>query len=452
MKRQRLLSNPYTRFASWRQPAGAQGSVLIIVLWIALGLVTTALLFGNSMVLEYRAAENSVASLEAAQAIEGARQYVGYVLKNAEEPGMMPDPKSYKAEEVPIGDATFWLLGRGDVSGYSTANTPVFGLIDEASKLNLNTATQEMLEALPDMTTELAAAIIDWRDTNTDLTQDGAESQNYLLCDPKYNCKDSNFETLEELRLLIGVEPKTMYGEDANLNGVLDPNEDSDRDGRLSPGLLEYLTIYSREPNRRSDGSKRINIKNDQSQQLNQLLQDQLDQTRADEIVKAVGSNLANVTSILQFYILSTMTPDEFAKVADALCVSDDEYTTGLVNVNTACAEVLACLPGIGATYASQLVAYRQGKTDELNTVAWVTSVLDEQSSIQAGPYLTTRTSQFGADVAAVGRQGRGFRRVYFVIDASGDKPVVVYRRDRTRLGWPLGAEIRAKLATALEK
>jgi len=454
MKRQRWLSNLFARFSSERPLARTQGSVLIIVLWIALGLVSTALLFANSMVLEYRAAENSVAGLEATQAIEGACRYVGFVLANAEEPGKMPDLQSYETEDVPVGNAAFWLLGReNSATKVSTlkVNTPVFGLMDEASKINLNTATREMLEALPDMTPELAAAIMDWRDTDSNLSPDGAESQNYLLRDPKYNCKNSNFETVEELRLLIGGEPNTLYGEDANFNGVLDPNEDDNRDGRLDPGILEYVTIYSREANKRSDGSKRINITITNTPELNPLLQDQLGQERAGTIVKALGNQA--VQSVLEFYILSQMTPDEFSKIADALCASDDAYTTGLVNVNTAPAEVLACLPGIiGTDYANQLVAYRQGKTTELDTVAWVMNVLDEPAARLAGPLLTARTCQYSADVAAVGRAGRGFRRVLFVFDTSGDKPVVVYRRDRTHLGWPLGAEIRTTLAAAAEK
>src|ERR1043166_6895475 len=48
-----------------------------------------------------------------------------------------------------------------------------------------------------------------------------------------------------------------LYGEDANLNGLLDPNEndgpqtlpDDNRDGRLDHGIFEYLTVYSRQPN-----------------------------------------------------------------------------------------------------------------------------------------------------------------------------------------------------------
>jgi len=54
-----------------------------------------------------------------------------------------------------------------------------------------------------------------------------------------------------------------LYGEDTNLNGVLDPNENDgdvslptdNRDGRLDAGLLEYVTVYTRQPNTGSDGS-----------------------------------------------------------------------------------------------------------------------------------------------------------------------------------------------------
>ena len=47
-----------------------------------------------------------------------------------------------------------------------------------------------------------------------------------------------------------------LYGDDGNLNGALDLNEndgdtsapDDDRNGVLDPGILEYVTVWSREP------------------------------------------------------------------------------------------------------------------------------------------------------------------------------------------------------------
>ncbi len=431
-----------------------KGAVLIIVLWIAFALVSMALMFNHGMLMEYRAADNAVAAAQAGQAIEGAQRYIAYLLKNVEEPARLPDVSIYANSQAPVGEAQFWLIGRA--TDGETAETVTFGLTDEAAKLNLNIATREMLEMLPTMTPELAAAIIDWRDSDSDLSPDGAESQNYLLRTPKYLCKDSAFETVEELRLLIGAEWEILFGEDANLNGALDPNENDgddtppsdDRDGQLDCGILEYLTVWSREPNRREDGSARINIRSNQPQQLQQYLQETLGQDRAAAILGAVGPNLANIRSVLEFYIRGGVTADEAVQIEDALTVSDSQYTTGLVNVNTAPAAVLACLPGIGVEFADQLVAYRTGKTDELYTVAWVLRVLDEESAIQAGPYLTTRTYQYSADVAAVGRFGKGYRRAFFVFDTSTGEPTVVYRRDRTGLGWALGSDVRDQIAS----
>jgi hypothetical protein len=85
---------------------------------------------------------------------------------------VLPDVQLYLSEAVAVGDARFWLIGRPDRQ--ISPDQPYFGLVDEASKLNLNTATLEMLEWLPNMTPELAAAIIDWRDSDSDVTSGGA--------------------------------------------------------------------------------------------------------------------------------------------------------------------------------------------------------------------------------------------------------------------------------------
>src|SRR5882672_8470572 len=55
------------------------GSVLIVVLWIAIGLVSIALYFANSMTFELRAADNRASGLASEQAIEGAARYVATV-------------------------------------------------------------------------------------------------------------------------------------------------------------------------------------------------------------------------------------------------------------------------------------------------------------------------------------------------------------------------------------
>jgi type II secretory pathway component PulK len=358
---------------------GARGSVLIIVLWIAFGLVSIALYFGNSMVFAYRAADQYQAGVEADLAMEGAARYVGYILTNAASIGQMPETNAYLSAGVPIGNATFWLIGRGDPEARQTI--PTYGLIDEGSKLNLNTASESILEGLPRMTAELAAAIVDWRDSDETVTTGGAESETYQRRDPPYYCKNAPFETMEELRLVAGTDLTILYGEDANLNGILDTNEndgaisppDDNRDGKLDPGILEYVTVFSRFP----------------------------------------GTNNSFSTNMM-------------------------------VNVNSAPEAVLACIPGIGTDKAAQVAAYRRSKTtDQLSDITWLNQVLDQSAFGQATNYLTTKTYQFAADIVVVGHDGKGYRRSLFVFDTSEGEPKIIYRRDRGRLGWALGAESR---------
>src|SRR5205823_5907413 len=114
------------------------GSVLIVVLVISLGLVSIALLFGQSMLMAYRGSDNDLAGRQADQAIEGGARYAEYLMSTVETPGQLPDPMTHEAEALPLGEALFWFIGRPSETDSGT--TPVFGLVDEASKLNLNTA------------------------------------------------------------------------------------------------------------------------------------------------------------------------------------------------------------------------------------------------------------------------------------------------------------------------
>src|SRR5665213_1394311 len=246
-----------------------RGSLLIIVLWIAFGLVSITLYFANSMSMELRAADNRVASIEAEEAIEGGAVYVSNILATLAQPGMIPSTQNYRADGVKVGGGMFWLIGR-DTNDVQTAQPDqmVFGLVDEASKVNLNTANLNMLTNLPQMTENpnIAAAIYDWRTTNTTPSQNGAKSQTYSMMQPPYLCKMTNFESVDELRLVYGMNMDLLYGEDANLNGILDPNENDgdtlpphdNQDGRLDPGLLEYVTVCTHEPTVTSNGTGRV--------------------------------------------------------------------------------------------------------------------------------------------------------------------------------------------------
>ncbi len=448
--------NARRRFHRGGPQAPSRGSTLVIVLWIALGLVSLGLYFGQSSALALRASDQRAASIEAEQAIQGATRYAAYVLTNLDIPGVLPQfqiAPTFRpvTENVRVGDSAFWFLGRDPDLLASTPGRnvqPVFGLVDEASKLNLNTATLEMLEALPRMTPQLAAAIMDWRDEDDEVSTDGAEESTYQRLNPAYRCKNAPFESIEELRLVYGMTLDILAGEDANRNGILDPNEDDydstppldNRNGRLEPGLWEYVTVHSQESLTTTNGTAKVSLGAQGRQQLATLLQERLGNQRANEILQRVGNQ--NPAGLLNFFVQSGMSVDEFAQVEGDLTAGDGQTPRqGLINVNSAPEAVLACIPGIGIDMAPQLVSYRQSNPSRRNTVAWVAEILGTQRSLQAGRYLTGRSSVYSADVCAVGHLGRGYRRCRIIFDASEGGLRIVQRADWSHLGWALGSQ-----------
>src|SRR6266446_374977 len=316
---------------------GETASVLIIVLWIAFGLVSLALYFAGSMSYELRASENRVSAVMADTAIEGAARYLTSVLATLGTNGILPDPTTYSNAAVAVGDAHFWLLGRD-------TNNPVglgrlsFGLVDEASKLNLNKASSNQLIWLPRMTTELTSGILDWRSTNGP----GTTEASYEMSQPAYQCKGAPFETVGELRLVYGANMDLLVGEDANRNGVLDANEnDENQNGMLDPGILDYVTVYSCEPNTNNSALGTVNISSlssSSSGKLNSLLQTNFGTARATQILRALGlqspgnsrpptnspagtqpGNTGTTTvrfaGPLDFYVESGMSSSEFALI-----------------------------------------------------------------------------------------------------------------------------------------
>ena len=458
------------------QPAPQRGSVLVIVLWIAFGLVSLALYFANAMNFELRASDNRMSGMAADQAIEGAERYLSYLLATQVangSNGVFPILSDAQCRSVPVGEAHYWLIGRD-------TNTPVgpgrlsCGLVDEASKLNLNMAAtnthytsaqfSNQVIWLPRMTVDLTQAILDWVDTNGT----GPTVTYYVMQQPSYQCKCDLFETVDELRLLYGADMDTLVGEDANRNGILDPNETDENQNDMSdPGVLEYVTVYSREPNTNSAGTAKVNISSltSGSSQLISLLQTNFGTARATQILSSLGlgksppkpgtppsqSATVRFASPLLFYVKSGMTSAEFALIATNLTVASCTYIEGRVNINTASAAVLTCLVGGDTGVAQQLVSYRQANPNNLTSIAWIIDALgqnypDALTLLAAGDYLTTQSYQFTVDVAALGPHDRGYRRVKYIFDTSDGTPRIVYRQDLTHLGWALGKEVRQSL------
>ncbi|HEY3861108.1 MAG TPA: helix-hairpin-helix domain-containing protein [Verrucomicrobiae bacterium] len=459
-----------------------RASVLIIVMWVAFGLVSITLYYAHSMMLQLKAADNRTASLEANQAIEGAALYVSNVLANRINSMTTPAVGNFKAEAVRVGNAKFWIIGRdtNDLQTSLQSETPVWGLVDEAGKVNLNYVAGSNFQNLPNMTVNTAAAMFDWRTPTNTPSTGGAKSETYSTLQPPYLSKNAPYETIDELRLVYGLNLDILFGEDANLNGALDPNENDgmklapsdNQNGILDPGVFEYVTTWSHESNLGTNGITRVVVTNLDS--LTQLVNSNFPDLKSYLTAfsgtgggggagggrgggggaaggrggAATAAAAGAPTSVLDFYIRSAssgMSQSQFQEIEPYLV---NPSQTGMIDINTATATALACVPGIGSNMAPQVLSYRQSNPPQSPTISWlVTAMENNQAALEAaGPYVTAYSFQFAADIAAVGHNNRGFRRVRFVFDCSSGTPLIVYRQDLTHLGWALGKKLHDQL------
>jgi general secretion pathway protein K len=96
-----------------------------------------------------------------------------------------------------------------------------YGMMDEERKININTASQAVLESLLSAgSPEAAASIISWRGQTQVLN--GAWDDYYKSLEAPYECKHAEFSVIEELMLVKGVTPElfdsikdyvTVYGD-----------------------------------------------------------------------------------------------------------------------------------------------------------------------------------------------------------------------------------------------
>ncbi|MBW3542675.1 MAG: general secretion pathway protein GspK, partial [Planctomycetes bacterium] len=185
---------------------------------------------------------------------------------------------------TPRGRGGFTIVA--PVESDATATSIRYGLIDESGKINLNAILKlgldeeqlnYMLLALPDMTPEVADAILDYIDEDTTPRLYGWETE--------YN-KNAPLDSIDELLNVPGVYeyPWLLLGEDANRNGLLDPGEDTSGDGILQLGWSAYFTVYSRESNRRVDGTQKLYL----NENLLSDLYDQLAEEHGEEVATFV--------------------------------------------------------------------------------------------------------------------------------------------------------------------
>lgn len=424
-----------------RPYATRRGAAFIIALLVVTVIASVVLIFAHRMQGSAEASRSSASQAEARWVVMGALEAVRGDLADVMGENEPPRLVNIGAEAVQIGGGLYWIMGRGDEAG-ETPEDITFGLISEAGKLNLNEASADSLIELPNMTESLVGAIAEWVDT---------ESQAQVG-----SSRRSPMESVDELMLVPGFTAELIDGEDANRNGVLDPNEDDgdasapddNGDGRLDRGLRDFVTVYSNEPNTSDEGEARIFL-NQGGQGLGDVLREVAEDDRFQELASIIPPQRP-FANTLDFFVRGQLTEEEFAGLHDKVTVDQSETVTGRVDLYHASAEVIEALPAFRPGDGDVIVNGRPTleASETPGDLAWLIELVGEDKAVAAGRTITHRTMQYTADIVGVSGDGHGFCRMRFVLDctpvAQGQAtlPVVRHVQDLTSLGWPLDPAI----------
>jgi uncharacterized membrane protein YgcG len=284
------------------------GSVLLIVLVIISVLTLAAYNYTQSTLTEYEATTMYGADVQARETADSGIEYIATIVSNRTDPALQNlqhNPNLFMGRTVVAsprarGNARFSIIA--PVENSTTSNAIRYGLMDESAKLNLNMIQNMQLDDddmhtllmnLPGMTLEIADALLDWIDPDDTARTYGAESETYGGFNPPYAAKNGPIDSLDELLMVRGVTPALLYGEDANRNGLLDPNENDgdaspptdNADGILDHGWVSYFTAYSRESNLRADGREKIHVNNGLLTELYDALIEEFDKPTAQFVI-----------------------------------------------------------------------------------------------------------------------------------------------------------------------
>lgn len=298
----------------------------------------------------------------------------------------------------------------GDLDGSSwrvqslQGGKEVPGPSDCAARINVGRVNTDILLSLePFLSEDTSDAILDWLDEDDDTRELGAELGYYRGLRYPFEPRNGMPRSIAELELIAGVDPESVRGEDWNLNGLLDPNEDDgdvswppdNADGVLDRGWSGILTVYSVEENRGPSGEakielpvakegelvSRLGVSNDQAAAIVDYMQsvqgaqltDFVRQTLPRLSQQAARARGATRQEIQRAGRVRDMSTEQLGKMLEETSILPPailSYVPGRLNINTCEATTLEYLPMIEPELADAIIAARSSKTNGFENLA----------------------------------------------------------------------------------
>jgi type II secretory pathway component PulK len=197
------------------------GMILVVAAWAMVILTVLALSLSHRVRAEISRSKYAAAQWQAQKAVwQGVRyalEVIDQEVKSSKSNGAgqglgnRPEFKSIKS-----GEKEFSIFYMPDGPGAEVSRQ--YGVADEERKININTLPTGEYRVLEFLLAELgvdssrartiAAAVLDWRDADSEVFASpfGAEDDFYRTQSRPYRCKNSFFESVEELLLVRGID------------------------------------------------------------------------------------------------------------------------------------------------------------------------------------------------------------------------------------------------------
>ncbi|MBS1706511.1 MAG: general secretion pathway protein GspK [Armatimonadetes bacterium] len=306
-----------------------RGGVLIVVLVVLTATISTLAVVLASSNTEFRA---SLYRSERVQTRLLAESAARYVVANFVDLTSAPVTQLDSWYELGSQGNERFMVGTGSFR---------FQVIDAASLVNLNTATEEQLENLG-LTTEQVESLEDWREDGQNPRLEGAKDEYYTQLDQPYLTKLRRMDTLDELLLVRGFDGQTIY----------QAPQQTTTSGNLGRALAIAATVDSFSPTTSPAGQPLINLNSATTQSLQQA---GIPQDLATTIILSRAGG--GFTSMGQVLRIPAMTTQAATILANQFVVGGEPRKEGLININTASEETLETFSVITPDIAQNIVS-----------------------------------------------------------------------------------------------
>lgn len=361
---------------------GARGMALLITL---LAIAVASLALAGLQAISFRQAAAGREAVARLRAYWAARAGLEETIARFEHNLQTRDPGSFFSLPDDLVDAAAGVVPGGSWRIEHDDGTDVrSGPADPQAKVNINRMTRDDLLTLDGMTEDVADSILDWVDEDDEPRELGAEVGYYSSLPSPYEPRNAPMRSLFELELVAGVDPELVRGEDWNLNGILDPNENDaevswppdNADGVLDAGWSLVVTAHSIDAGLTASGKSRLSLRGATPDALIERVPS-IDLAQATVIVSFAGQQGTRIEQLINTR-LSTLAQQSAAQGNVAAPVRDldseqlrgllDEATfedtaagpiPGRVNINTVSRDALDYVTAISPGLADVLILSR---------------------------------------------------------------------------------------------